>query len=308
MIRDKNILLVPLTSYLEHLQSERQLSANTIKAYRKDVLSLISFCEENYLFSWQQVKVHHIRKFVSERHRKGAGGKTIQRALSSIRNFYEYLARELKVNANPASGVSAPKSPRKLPRVLDTDEIAHLLSFESKDWYDQREKALFELIYSSGLRLGEVAATDIKDIDLAEAIVRVTGKGNKTREIPVGKNAIFALKTWLQIRENLPKKTPLLDQEALFLSNRGKRISHRSIQQRLRLWALKLGIQGRVHPHMLRHSVASHLLESSGDLRAVQEFLGHSDISTTQIYTHLDFQHLASVYDKAHPRAKRKTK
>jgi integrase/recombinase XerC len=301
----ENSLPSQLRAYIEHLQTERQLADNSVKAYQRDLSQLATFCEAQHLDSWQQVQVHHIRGFVAQRHRKGASGKSIQRQLSSARSFFHYLSRELLTKNNPAVGVSAPRSQQKLPKLLDTDEIARLIGFAAKDWYSIRDRALFELIYSSGLRLAETVNTDLSHLDLEAGLVRVSGKGNKTRAVPVGEKAVIALNCWLDKRQQLPKKSPIIDQTALFLSDRGRRISPRNVQSRLRLWAQRMGIPGAVHPHMLRHSVASHLLESSGNLRAVQEFLGHADISTTQIYTHLDFQHLAEVYDKSHPKARR---
>jgi integrase/recombinase XerC len=201
---------------------------------------------------------------------------------------------------NPALGISAPKRPQRLPKTLDVDMIKQLLEFEGDEPIDIRDRAMMELFYSSGLRLAELADLNVSDLDLNDALVTVTGKGNKTRTLPIGRIAITALRRWLTSRDSLPPD------QALFLGQRGKRLGHRAIQQRLRFRATQQGLPAHVHPHMLRHSFASHLLESSSDLRGVQELLGHANLSTTQVYTHLDFQHLAQVYDKAHPRATRK--
>ena len=235
-------------------------------------------------------------------HRKGLGGRSIQRWLSSLRTFFNYGLKHRWLTSNPANGIAAPKSPKKLPKTLDVDQINQFLSLPESNWIDCRDHAIIELLYSSGLRLAELTNLNLTDVDLREAMVTVTGKGNKTRQLPIGRQALGAMKSWLKRRQEL-KKTDL---PAMFLSQHGKRLSPRAIQDRLKKISIKQGMQGKVHPHMLRHSFASHLLESSGDLRAVQELLGHQNISTTQVYTHLDFQHLAKVYDKAHPRAQKK--
>jgi len=235
-------------------------------------------------------------------------GKSIQRQLSAIRTFYNYLLREGITKNNPALELSAPKSTKKLPRTLDTDQISQLLSHHEKDWHGLRDHAILELFYSSGLRLSELVGCNIDSVDFEDRTVRVLGKGSKERIIPLGKMAATAILSWLKIRQELPRKNQQIhDTQALFLSERGGRLSARSVQNRLSRWAISKGLPGKLHPHMLRHSFASHILESSHDLRAVQELLGHADISTTQIYTHLDFQHLTKVYDKAHPRAQRKS-
>jgi integrase/recombinase XerC len=240
---------------------------------------------------------------VGWRHRAGAGGKTIQRELSALRSLFRYLLREGDVGQSPAQGVRAPKSPRKLPGTLDADQLCALLDHPDDEPLALRDTAMIELFYSSGLRLAELVSVNLGDIDMDDGTLEVLGKGAKTRRVPVGRHAREAVVHWLKVR-------PLLagsGERALFVSQRGNRIHPRTVQQRLQRWALEKGATRNVHPHLLRHSFASHLLESSGDLRAVQELLGHADISTTQVYTHLDFQHLAQVYDKAHPRAKRKT-
>ncbi len=288
-----------LQSYIKTLH---HLSQHTRDAYRRDLEHIESYCEKHDIASWQDLDGRKLRGFVAERHRQGIGGRSLQRNLSAIRSFYRYLLKQGIVQNNPAEGIIAPKSPRKLPKVLDADQTAQLVEIEEQDALSIRDKAMLELIYSSGLRLAELISINLNDIDFNDRIITVTGKGNKTRSIPVGQHAIKAIKRWLKDRSTMVNES----ERALFISSRGKRISPRSVQDRLKQWAIKQGLPNHVHPHMLRHSFASHLLESSGDLRAVQELLGHADISTTQVYTHLDFQHLAQVYDKTHPRAHRK--
>ena len=239
---------------------------------------------------------------MAKRHRQEISGKTIQRELSSLRSLFNYLLREGLAENNPAQGIKAPKVKRKLPATLDIDQLSSLLDVTDDNPLSLRDLAILELLYSSGLRLAELVSINLQDIDLKSAQLEVTGKGAKTRQVPIGRKAIEALQQWIKVRGNIAKP----EEQALFVSKLGKRIHPRTIQQRLKQWALKHGASRSVHPHLLRHSFASHMLESSGDLRAVQELLGHADISTTQIYTHLDFQHLANVYDKAHPRARRK--
>ncbi len=241
-----------------------------------------------------------MRAYVAARHRKGLGGRSLQRELSAVRSFFNYLHREGEIKNNPVIGVSAPKTSRKLPTPLDVDEMAQLLNVSRDTPMAVRDWAMMELMYSAGLRLAELVSLNIDSIDLADNSVPVSGKGSKTRIVPIGRFAKESLKQWL--KERGQKANP--DETALFISSRGTRISTRAVQQRMKQWGITQGIDSPVHPHRLRHSFASHLLESSGDLRAVQELLGHADISTTQIYTHIDFQHLAKVYDAAHPRAK----
>ncbi|MCL4112271.1 UNVERIFIED_CONTAM: hypothetical protein GTU68_022765 [Idotea baltica] len=244
----------------------------------------------------------HIRNWVSGLHRQGIGSKTLQRKLSSLRSFYNFLIKKRLLKNNPAVDIRAPKAAKKLPDTLDTDSLTQLLNIPADSILAIRDLAIMELFYSSGLRLSELANLDLASIDFEEKSLRALGKGKKERVLPIGKKALEALNTWLSKRQTMAK----IDENALFVSTRGKRISVRSIQQRLSHWQKKQGVEQHIHPHKLRHSFASHILESSGDLRAVQELLGHADISTTQIYTHLDFQHLANVYDKAHPRARKK--
>ncbi len=291
--------------FLARLQTERQLSPHTLNNYRRDLKQLVAFCLEQELDDWPQLDSQHIRQYVAQRHRRGLAAKSLQRELSAQRGFFDFLIREGRLAANPARDVQAPRVKRKLPQTLDVDKTAALLDETDADKQDPlwaRDRAILELFYSSGLRLSELVQLDLGQLDLNEARVRVHGKGNKERDLPIGRQALAAIQAWLAVRQGMS----LDDPQALFVSRHGRRISARNIQKRLRDRARKLGLDVPVHPHMLRHSFASHLLESSGDLRAVQELLGHADIATTQIYTHLDFQHLAKIYDQAHPRARKK--
>ena len=281
--------------------SLHHLSVNTRKAYTRDLSVLLDYCRQQDIQTWQSLDGRQLRSFITKRHRQGISGRSLQRNLSAIRAFYRYLLNADIVTQNPAEGLVTPKTPKKLPNTLDADQATQLVEIDATDPCAVRDKAIFELMYSSGLRLSELVNLNLESIDFADTIVTVIGKGNKTRKVPVGRYAIKAIKAWLKLRTAMIDS----DQAALFVSNWGRRISTRTVQQRLRMWAIKQGLATHVHPHMLRHSFATHMLESSGDLRAVQELLGHADISTTQVYTHLDFQHLAKVYDEAHPRAKR---
>ena len=278
------------------------LSKHTRDAYQRDLNYLQMYCVKQGIKKWSDLNGQKLSDFISCRHRKGISGRSLQRNLSSIRAFYRYLLKTGEVSTNPAIGIITPKTARKLPKLLDVDQTCQLLEIKENDVLAIRDKAILELIYSSGLRLAEIISLDIDDIDFSDRVLTVTGKGKKTRNIPIGKYAIQAIDDWLKNRQALTSN----NKKALFISNRGNRISPRSIQQRIKKWAIKQGLSTHVYPHMLRHSFASHILESSGDLRAIQELLGHADISTTQIYTHLDFQHLAQVYDETHPRAHRK--
>ena len=288
--------------FIHYLKIERQLSANTLSNYQRDLNQAIEYFSEQDIHCWLDIQVHQYRAYVARQHRRNLSGKTIQRQLSSLRRLYEYLIKEQLASNNPLKGLKAPKTARKLPRAPDIEQLEHLLQDNNTDILTIRDRAMFELIYSSGLRLSELTGINCIDIRLYEKQLRVLGKGNKERELPIGRKAIEALEKWLKVRSDLAK----VDEQALFVSRFGTRITQRGVQQRLQKLAIDQGLPVHLHPHMLRHSFASHLLESSGDLRAVQELLGHADISTTQIYTHLDFQHLAEVYDKAHPRAHKK--
>lgn len=285
--------------FIEHLRSERHLSPHTLSNYQRDLFRLAEQDSERQL---DKIDALTIRTQLAALHRSGLSGKSLQRWLSALRTFFAFCMQNGWIKYNPATGIKAPKSPRKLPKTLDVDAVGQLLNRSGDSWLELRDHAMVELIYSSGLRLSELTRLDLNDIDLHEASIEVTGKGNKTRILPVGSHAIAAIRGWLKVRNEAAKE----GETALFISQRGARLSNRSVQLRLEQLGLRQGSNQRLHPHMLRHSFASHILESSGDLRAVQELLGHANLSTTQVYTHLDFQHLASVYDKAHPRASAK--
>jgi integrase/recombinase XerC len=289
-------------AFLDYLHHERGLSPRTRSAYRRDLDAFFEELERLGDVPPEQVGEHQVRTFIAGLHRQGLGARSLQRVLSALRSYYRWLIREGLANNNPAIAVKAPKVRRKLPHTLDSDAVTRLLDISEDTPLAIRDKAIMELFYSSGLRLTELAELRWDQVDQSSGLVRVTGKGNKTRMVPLGSFASEALGRWRRIRGNFAG----FEEPCIFVSQRGKPISPRTIQARIRYWAGRQGIPQNVHPHLLRHSFASHLLESSGDLRAVQELLGHADISTTQVYTHLDFQHLASVYDKAHPRAKKK--
>ena len=290
--------------FLHYLRDVRQLSPHTLSNYQRDLKSLAEYCAQQSIDDAGLLNEAHIRQWVSQMHRRGLAGGSIQRSLSAIRSYFNYLGRERGQQHNPAVSVQAPRKPRKLPKTLDADQVNKYLQFEPGSDIALRDSAIAELFYSSGLRLAELVAVNLGDIDPSSQLLTVTGKGNKTRTVPVGTVALSAIDQWLGVRPTTATSDDAA--KALFTSNRGSRISVRSIQARLKLQGRKSGMHQDIHPHMLRHSFASHMLESSGDLRAVQELLGHANISTTQIYTHLDFQHLAKVYDKSHPRAKRR--
>lgn len=295
----------PEIDYIDgFLKSLLHLSAHTRVAYQRDLEHFRDYCESKGVEKWSEMDGRQMRGFVTHRHRQGLGGRSLQRNLSAIRAFYRYLLKTGVAKSNPAQGIVTPKTAKKLPNTLDVDQSAQLVEIQSDDILSVRDRAILELMYSCGLRLSELVKLDLNSIDYADAMLTVTGKGNKTRMIPVGRQALAALKLWVKNRTVLAAQ----NENALFVSRRGSRISPRSVQQRLRHWSVKQGLDTHVHPHMLRHSFATHILESSSDLRAVQDLLGHADISTTQVYTHLDFQHLAQVYDKAHPRAQKKNK
>jgi integrase/recombinase XerC len=290
-----------LQGYIEHLMHERRLSAHTTKNYQRDITALLSFAGDT---PPAKLNAHDIRRAIAQLHGRGLDGRSIARMLSAWRGFYHYLARDHGCAQNPCIGIRAPKSAKRLPDALSPDDARQLVEVEDTDALAVRDRAMLELFYSSGLRLAELTSLAPEDVNFADATVRVTGKGGKTRIIPVGSHAATALNAWLEQRAALPG----VDAQALFVNRQGRRLGPRAIQSRVQQRGLRQGIAGRVHPHMLRHSFASHVLQSSSDLRAVQEMLGHSSISTTQVYTQLDFQHLAKIYDAAHPRAKRKDK
>ena len=289
-------------SWLETLEHQRRLSKHTLANYARAIDLLVKLKEKTQL---REIDTQQIRRFVARLHAAGLSGRTLALTLSAWRGFYHWLARQRGFPANPVQGVRAPKSPRHLPRALSVEQAQQLLETEAPTTPEGlRDRAMFELLYSSGLRLAELIALDAEDgrLDLKQAEVTVTGKGGKTRTVPVGGRARDALRDWLKARALLAVPR----EDALFVGARGRRIAPGTVQASLRLWAKRQGLGASVHPHMLRHSFASHVLQSSQDLRAVQEMLGHASISTTQIYTHLDFQALAKVYDAAHPRARKK--
>jgi integrase/recombinase XerC len=290
-----------LSEYLDFLHFERGLSDNTRNNYERDIQQLIALSQPTSLASLQIVQ---IRKYVAILHSKGLGGKSIVRMLSSWRGFFDYLVRRHQFKNNPVIGMRAPKSPKTLPQALSIEQANKLVEIIDDDILSQRDHAILELFYSSGLRLSELVGLNVDQLDFTEGTVTVTGKGNKTRIVPLGGKAKEAIAAWLTLRQQLLPRNP--SEKAVFISKQGRRISGRNIEYRLKAWSIKQGINSAVHPHMLRHSFASHVLQSSGDLRAVQEMLGHANISTTQVYTHLDYQHLTKVYDAAHPRAKKK--
>lgn len=288
--------------FLTHLHSERRLSTHTSAAYAHDLGEFVQWCDRQDIDDWPDIDDQHLRQFAAAEYRCGIGARSIQRRLSSLRTFFSYLIREAQLRTNPALDVRAPKVPKRLPATIDADQMSRLLDFRTNTRLDKRDKAIMELFYSSGLRLAELVSLNLLDLDLTDRTVRVLGKGSKTRVLPIGRFAISALRDWMQERSFIP----LQDAEAIFVSRQGRRLTPRAIQSRVAGWARKQGLGRHVHPHLFRHSFASHLLESSQDLRGVQELLGHANIATTQVYTHLDFQHLAKIYDAAHPRARRK--
>ncbi|WP_151702289.1 tyrosine recombinase XerC [Nitrincola alkalilacustris] len=299
-----------LDNFMRYLASERQLSPHTLSNYRRDLMQLSEELQRCDNRDWSTLKEADLRRAVAGLHGQGLSGRSLRRLLSAVRTFYRYLLRENLVTDNPGLAIQAPKSGKRLPQTLDVDQIGSLLDgngngAEGSQIDDPlliRDQAIMELIYSSGLRVSELVSLNLKDLDLGDAILTVTGKGNKTRRLPIGRMALSALDRWLSERALLAKP----QESAVFVGRYGRRLGVRSVEQRLRQRGESTDTQGRVYPHRLRHSFASHLLESSGDLRAVQELLGHADISTTQIYTHLDFQHLMTVYEQSHPRARRK--
>jgi integrase/recombinase XerC len=290
-----------LNDYLQHLTFERGLSTLTLQNYARDIKLLESLLENT---SFDQVQNTQIRRFIATLHSRGRSGKTIARALSAWRGFYDYLIHHKGYTQNPITGLRAPKTPKTLPQALSTDQAVKFVDIKGDGLLEQRDHAILELFYSSGLRLAELVNLDITMLDFSEGTVTVTGKGNKTRIVPMGSHAMDAIQTWIQRRALI--KIADANPNALFVTQQGRRITPRAVQYRVKEWSIKQGINTSMHPHLLRHSFATHVLQSSQDLRAVQEMLGHANISTTQVYTHLDFQHLATIYDKAHPRAKKK--
>lgn len=333
--------------FRQYLAVERRCSAHTVAAYTRDLRALVSYCERTGLESWVALDGVHLRTFAAKQHAGGLGPRSIQRRLSAVRSFYEFLQREaqalrereargllgrepqaprqhagaaaragnapraikltdgereiMTLRSNPGRDVRAPKAARRLPQTLDADQMARLLDIPAGEPFATRDRAIMELLYSSGLRLAEIVGLDVRALDLPDRTVRALGKGEKTRVVPVGRIALRALEQWLIERASLAKS----GEEALFVGRTGRRLGRRAVELRVAYWARRQGLSARVYPHLFRHSFASHLLESGAELRGVQELLGHADIATTQIYTHLDFQHLARIYDATHPRARR---
>jgi integrase/recombinase XerC len=297
--------------FRRYMNSERRLSAHTDSNYARDLTALVKFCDKQGLEDWNALDHQHIRTFAAHSHAGGLSPRSIQRRLSAVRSFYEFLIRQNQagqddvrsgVSRNPAHDVRAPKAAKRLPETLDPDQMARLLEVPAGDSFVLRDRAIMELLYSSGLRLAELVGLDVERLDLKAGMVRVLGKGNKEREVPVGSVAVDVLNKWLRERAALAKP----EEKALFVGRGGKRLGPRAIQTRVAYWARRQGLSMHVYPHLFRHSFATHLLESSRELRGVQELLGHADISTTQVYTHLDFQHLARIYEASHPRARKK--
>jgi integrase/recombinase XerC len=297
--------------FRRHLSSERRLSGHTDQGYARDLAALVKYCDRAGISDWAGLDTQHVRRFAAHSHAGGLAARSIQRRLSAVRSFFQFLLREnldgargrrAAASHNPAHEVRAPKAQRRLPQTLDADQMARLLDIPPGDALTTRDRAIMELLYSSGLRLAELVGLESGSVDLKDRMVQVLGKGKKSRIVPVGRAAVKALQAWLRERPALAKP----DETALFVGRNGRRLGPRAVQSRVDYWARRQGLSMHVHPHLFRHSFASHLLESSGELRGVQELLGHADISTTQIYTHLDFQHLARIYDATHPRARRK--
>ncbi len=297
-------LRAALERFLRHLQRERNYSPHTCEGYRHDLVQMVAYLEERDIAHWSQLQGETIRAYIARLHRQGRSPRSLQHQLSALRSLFHYLLREGEVTTNPAVGLRAPKGVQKLPAILDPDQMAVLLDAAPEDTLALRDLAIFELFYSSGLRLSELFVLDLVAVERSLEEIELLGKGRRARIVPIGGKAREALERWLAVRPQLAAA----NEPALFVSRRGGRLSRRAIQVRLKQWGQLTATPHNLHPHLLRHAFASHLLESSGDLRAVQELLGHADIATTQVYTHLDFQHLAKVYDNAHPRAHKRKK
>jgi integrase/recombinase XerC len=309
-----------LARFGAHLGAERRLSPHTVAAYQRDIAAFAAWCEAQGISDWATLEMRQLRDFAARSHAQGLGPRSIQRRLSALRSLFRFLEREGLANHNPVADVRAPKAPKRLPQTIDVDQMSRLLTPPVPGEVlpaaarrprggtpatadATRELAIMELFYSSGLRLAELVGLDLGDLSLADRTVRVLGKGNKTRIVPVGAKAVLALKRWMSARSALAAA----GERAVFLGRNGRRLGARQVQRLVAQHARARGLPQHVHPHLFRHSFATHLLESSRDLRAVQELLGHASISTTQIYTHLDFQHLARTYDSSHPRARRRS-
>ncbi|WP_109860555.1 tyrosine recombinase XerC [Aggregatibacter aphrophilus] len=290
-----------LQKYWTYLKIERQVSPHTLSNYQRQLVRIVEILQHAGIQQWQQVTPSVVRFVIAQSHKDGLHEKSLALRLSALRRFLSYLVQLGELKVNPATGISAPKQAKHLPKNIDTEQVQQLLANDSKEPIDIRDRAIIELLYSSGLRLSELQGLNLNSINIRVREVRVIGKGNKERVVPLGRYASHAIQQWLKVRLLFNPKD-----EALFVSQLGNRMSHRAIQMRLETWGIRQGLNSHLNPHKLRHSFATHMLEASSDLRAVQELLGHSNLSTTQIYTHLNFQHLAEVYDSAHPRAKRK--
>ncbi len=287
--------------FQRYLVTERRVSPNTSSAYRTEVAALVAFCHRERIENWSEIGVSHVRNFAARSHAGGLSPHSVQRRLSAVRTFMRFLIREGVIGANYAELVQAPKAGRHLPATLDADQMARLIEIPGSDFFAVRDRAIMELLYSSALRLIELIRLDVGDAHLTDRVVSVLGKGDVARIVPMGSFAAKALQAWLRVRRDIAKS----QEAALFVGRNGRRLGGRNVQLRIAYWARRQGLTMHVHPHMFRHSCATHLLESSGSIRDVQEFLGHASISTTQIYTHLNFQHLAKVYEATHPRAHR---
>lgn len=296
-----NTLYAQIQPYWDYLRAEKQVSPYTLSNYQRQLQAVCAMLKQHQISSWQEVDASVIHWILSQSHKQGLGAKSIGVRLVALRQWFAYLVKHEQLPANPALGIKAPKVGRHLPKNVDAEQVAQLLNTEATTPLEIRDLAMMELMYSSGLRLSELQGLDLDRMDLATREVRLLGKGNKERIVPIGSKALEAIHRWLEVRMSFNPQD-----NAVFLNNRGGRLSHRSIQLIMEKWGRKQGLETHLHPHKLRHSFATHMLEGSGDLRAVQELLGHSSLATTQIYTHLDFQHLAKVYDAAHPRARKK--
>ena len=290
-----------IEEYKKFISFEKRLSPSSVKSYLRDINELLKLNNNKELNNY---RLEDIRKNITVLHSQGLGGKSLSRVLSSWRGFFNFLINQHKFKKNPTLGIKAPKSKKLLPQTLSVDQTLKLVNINDDSFLGTRDHAILELFYSSGLRLSELVNLNYNDINFDDGIISIIGKGNKERVAPIGSFASIAIKKWLKIRKNISGLES--ENKILFLSKNSKKLTPRAIQYRLKFWAIKQGVPENIHPHLLRHSFASHMLQSSQDLRAVQELLGHENISTTQIYTHLDFQHLSKVYDKAHPRAKKK--
>ena len=300
---ENKLFRVKVDEFLRRLLEQKHYSPLTCKNYQRQLNTLLNFLATEKIDDWIQVKPVHIRQLSAKQHRLGKSAKSIALLLSSCRSFFQFLIENNNLFINPAKNVRPPKGEKRLPKTMEVDQISLLLNnIDVTEEIGIRDKAIAELFYSSGLRLAELTDCNINDVILDKQIATITGKGNKTRVVPVGKKAKQAIQNWLAIRQSW---LDVNEEEALFISRRKTRLSSRSVQARLAYWGKRVGLNASLHPHKFRHSCATHVLESSGDIRAVQELLGHANISTTQIYTHLDFQKLAEVYDKTHPRAKK---